>query len=50
MKVLGKEESINYMTEKSKMNVRGIFRNIELWVPKDALDEWSRVTSISLSS
>lgn len=32
------------------MNVRGIFKNLELYIPFDATQEFSRVTSMSLST
>jgi hypothetical protein len=49
-KLLGLEPSISYIKQKSKMNVKGIFRNLELYIPFDASEEFSRVTSISLST
>lgn len=32
------------------MNVWGVFRNLELYIPFDAKDEFSWVTSMSLST
>lgn len=32
------------------MNVRGVFRNLELYIPFEARDEFSRVTSMAFST
>jgi len=44
-----KDQGFVYNLFKSWMNVRGVFWNLELYIPFDAKDEFSWVTSMSLS-
>lgn len=45
-----KDNNVIYNLMKTKMNVWGIFWNLELYIPFDAKDEFSWVTSMSLST
>lgn len=44
------ETEFKYLLARNKMNVRCLFRNLELYIPFDATDEMSRVLSMSLST